>query len=179
MLKRYSYTRVKKMTNSFANALGKGGFGTVYKGKLPDGNQDVAVKILKESKGNGEEFINEVASMSRTSHHCDAKRDEEWRLFNHKASHTGQHLKSTCPHHRKTNSKEPRGKEHVGSTTRSHELEGSSTSSRGEDDAGDPHLPLPALPKSFVRGVTRVKQRGNPYPLARRRSVIEDPTLGR
>ncbi|KAL0804058.1 hypothetical protein Bca101_096548 [Brassica carinata] len=68
MLKHYSYARVKKMTNSFANALGKGGFGTVYKGKLPDGNQDVAVKILKESKGNGEEFINEVASMSRTSH---------------------------------------------------------------------------------------------------------------
>ncbi|CDY33877.1 BnaC06g04760D [Brassica napus] len=64
MLKHYSYARVKKMTNSFANALGKGGFGTVYKGKLPDGNQDLAVKILKESKGNGEEFINEVASMT-------------------------------------------------------------------------------------------------------------------
>ncbi|XP_048615555.1 G-type lectin S-receptor-like serine/threonine-protein kinase At1g34300, partial [Brassica napus] len=68
MLKHYSYARVKRMTNSFANALGKGGFGTVYKEKLPDGNQDVAVKILKESKGNGEKFINEVASMSRTSH---------------------------------------------------------------------------------------------------------------
>ncbi|VVB14636.1 unnamed protein product [Arabis nemorensis] len=36
---------------------------------LPDGSgRDVAVKILKELKGNGEEFINEVASMSRTSH---------------------------------------------------------------------------------------------------------------
>ncbi|ESQ47233.1 hypothetical protein EUTSA_v10028225mg [Eutrema salsugineum] len=68
MLKRYSYARVKKMTNSFAHVLGKGGFGTVYKGKLPDKGQDVAVKILKESTGNGEEFINEVASMSRTSH---------------------------------------------------------------------------------------------------------------
>ncbi|KAG7611098.1 Protein kinase domain [Arabidopsis suecica] len=68
MLKRYSYTRVKKMTNSFAHVLGKGGFGTVYKGKLPDSGRDVAVKILKVSEGNGEEFINEVASMSRTSH---------------------------------------------------------------------------------------------------------------
>ncbi|ESQ51548.1 hypothetical protein EUTSA_v10016373mg [Eutrema salsugineum] len=68
MLKRFSYAQVKKMTKSFSNVLGKGGFGTVYKGKLPDGSRDVAVKILKESTGNGEEFINEVASMSRTSH---------------------------------------------------------------------------------------------------------------
>ncbi|KAL0695433.1 hypothetical protein Bca4012_062613 [Brassica carinata] len=68
MLKRYSYEKVKKMINSFAHVLGKGEFGTVYKGKLPDGGVDVAVKILKEGKGTGEEFINEVASMSRTSH---------------------------------------------------------------------------------------------------------------
>ncbi|KAG7589622.1 Protein kinase-like domain superfamily [Arabidopsis suecica] len=68
MMKRFSYVQVKKMTNSFANVLGKGGFGTVYKGKLPDGSRDVAVKILKESNGNGEDFINEIASMSRTSH---------------------------------------------------------------------------------------------------------------
>ncbi|CAA7055617.1 unnamed protein product [Microthlaspi erraticum] len=56
------------MTNSFAHVLGRGGFGTVYKGKLPDSGQDIAVKILMEIEGNGEEFINEVASMSRTSH---------------------------------------------------------------------------------------------------------------
>ncbi|CAJ1977491.1 unnamed protein product [Sphenostylis stenocarpa] len=55
------------MTNSFKNKLGQGGFGSVYKGKLHDGRV-VAVKILGESKGNGEEFINEVASISRTSH---------------------------------------------------------------------------------------------------------------
>ena len=77
-----------------------------------------------------------------------------------------QHPESFYPHHGKTKSKEPRGKRHAGSTTRSHELEGLSTSSRGDDDAGDLHLPLPALPKSFVRGVTRVKQRGDTYPLA-------------
>ncbi|CAE5963653.1 unnamed protein product [Arabidopsis arenosa] len=68
MMKRFSYVQVKKMTNSFVNVLGKGGFGTVYKGKLPDGSRDVAVKILKESNGDGEDFINEIASMSRTSH---------------------------------------------------------------------------------------------------------------
>ncbi|EEF35390.1 receptor serine/threonine kinase, putative [Ricinus communis] len=66
-MKRYKYTEVKKMTQSFKDKLGQGGYGGVFKGKLPDG-RDVAVKILKESKGNGEEFINEVASISRTSH---------------------------------------------------------------------------------------------------------------
>lgn len=69
MLKRYSYENVKDMTNSFAHVLGKGGFGTVYKGKLPDASgRDIALKILDDSKGNGEDFINELASMSRASH---------------------------------------------------------------------------------------------------------------
>ncbi|KHN06681.1 Putative receptor-like protein kinase [Glycine soja] len=64
---RYSYSEVKRMTNSFRNKLGQGGFGSVYKGQLQDGRV-VAVKILNKSDGNGEEFVNEVASISRTSH---------------------------------------------------------------------------------------------------------------
>ncbi|XP_022769622.1 rust resistance kinase Lr10-like [Durio zibethinus] len=47
--------------------LGQGGFGSAYKGKLPNGCL-VAMKVLSESKGNGEEFMNEVASISRTSY---------------------------------------------------------------------------------------------------------------
>ncbi|XP_020977932.1 LEAF RUST 10 DISEASE-RESISTANCE LOCUS RECEPTOR-LIKE PROTEIN KINASE-like 2.4 [Arachis ipaensis] len=75
--KRYTYSQVKKMTNSFCEELGKGAFGVVYKGSLSD-NRQVAVKILKESKDNGkefngeelkgEEFINEVASIIGTAH---------------------------------------------------------------------------------------------------------------
>ncbi|GAY47591.1 hypothetical protein CUMW_105550 [Citrus unshiu] len=65
--RRYSYADIKKMTNSFKYKLGQGGYGSVYKGKLIDG-RNVAVKVLNDSKGNGEEFINEVASISRTSH---------------------------------------------------------------------------------------------------------------
>ncbi|KAJ4972734.1 hypothetical protein NE237_005908 [Protea cynaroides] len=65
--KRYNYPDIKKMTNSFKDKVGQGGYGGVFKGKLPDGRL-VAVKVLNESKGNGEEFINEVASISRTSH---------------------------------------------------------------------------------------------------------------
>ena len=65
--RRYSYLDVKKMTDSFKEKLGQGGFGSVYKGKLHDGPL-VAVKVLNESKANGEEFINEVDTISRTSH---------------------------------------------------------------------------------------------------------------
>ncbi|VVB09140.1 unnamed protein product [Arabis nemorensis] len=67
LLKRYSYAEVKEITNSFAREIGRGGFGIVYEGNLSDGLK-VAVKVLKESKKNGEDFINEVASMSRTSY---------------------------------------------------------------------------------------------------------------
>ncbi|XP_024194523.1 rust resistance kinase Lr10 isoform X2 [Rosa chinensis] len=66
-VKRYSYSDVRKMTNSFKKKLGQGGYGGVYKGELKDGRL-VAVKVLNRSKGNGEEFMNEVAAISRTSH---------------------------------------------------------------------------------------------------------------
>uniref|UniRef100_A0ACD5W2S7 Uncharacterized protein n=1 Tax=Avena sativa TaxID=4498 RepID=A0ACD5W2S7_AVESA len=65
--KRYSYPEVRRMTNSFAHKLGQGGFGAVYRGKLSDG-REIAVKMLKDTQGDGEEFMNEVASISRTSH---------------------------------------------------------------------------------------------------------------
>lgn len=65
--KRYNYSDLKKITRCFKEKLGEGGYGTVFKGTLPDGCM-VAVKLLKESKGNGEEFLNEVTSIGRTSH---------------------------------------------------------------------------------------------------------------
>ncbi|EYU34433.1 hypothetical protein MIMGU_mgv1a026989mg, partial [Erythranthe guttata] len=65
--KRYKYSEIKKITKSFNEKLGQGGYGSVYKGVLPDGSL-VAVKVLIETNSNGEEFINEVASISRTSH---------------------------------------------------------------------------------------------------------------
>ncbi|KAK4735898.1 hypothetical protein R3W88_010159 [Solanum pinnatisectum] len=62
----YSYSDIRKMTNSLQEKLGQGGYGGVYKGNL--NGRPVAVKILNSTKGNGEDFINEVASISRTSH---------------------------------------------------------------------------------------------------------------
>ncbi|KAM3692973.1 hypothetical protein ACJW31_08G129700 [Castanea mollissima] len=52
-IRRYSYADIKTMTNSLNDKLGQGGYGSV---------------LIKETKGNGEEFVNEVASISRTSH---------------------------------------------------------------------------------------------------------------
>ncbi|XP_020265621.1 LEAF RUST 10 DISEASE-RESISTANCE LOCUS RECEPTOR-LIKE PROTEIN KINASE-like 2.5 [Asparagus officinalis] len=65
--KRYAYSDIKKITKSFSEKLGQGGYGSVYKGKLFDGNL-VAVKVLDETKSNGEDFINEVAAIGNTSH---------------------------------------------------------------------------------------------------------------
>jgi len=66
-LRRYKLLDVKKMTYNFKVKLGQGGFGAVYKGKLSNDSL-VAVKMLSVSKKDGEEFMNEVASISRTSH---------------------------------------------------------------------------------------------------------------
>ncbi|XP_052176694.1 rust resistance kinase Lr10-like [Diospyros lotus] len=64
---RYSYADVKKITNKFKHKIGQGGYGTVYKGKLSN-DVHVAVKILDDVKGNGEEFINEVGTIGRIHH---------------------------------------------------------------------------------------------------------------
>ncbi|XP_062119666.1 PR5-like receptor kinase isoform X2 [Humulus lupulus] len=66
-LKRYTYASVKRMANSFAEKIGEGGYSIVYKGQLSNGSS-VAVKVLKEAKGNGEDFINEVASIGAIMH---------------------------------------------------------------------------------------------------------------
>ena len=64
---RYTYADIKKITSHFKDKLGEGGYGTVYKGKLSN-EILVAVKILNNFKGNGEEFINEVGTMDRIHH---------------------------------------------------------------------------------------------------------------
>uniref|UniRef100_A0A453DUS5 Protein kinase domain-containing protein n=2 Tax=Aegilops tauschii subsp. strangulata TaxID=200361 RepID=A0A453DUS5_AEGTS len=65
--KRFTYSEVMKITSSRNKQLGQGGYGVVFEGKLHDGRL-VAVKFLHDSKGNGEEFVNEVMSIGRTSH---------------------------------------------------------------------------------------------------------------
>ncbi|XP_013466316.2 PR5-like receptor kinase isoform X2 [Medicago truncatula] len=64
---RYSYKEIKKMTRNFRDKLGEGGFGAVFKGKLRSG-PFVAIKMLVKSKGNGHDFISEVATIGRIHH---------------------------------------------------------------------------------------------------------------
>ncbi|MBA0786266.1 hypothetical protein Gotri_028057, partial [Gossypium trilobum] len=55
------------MTQNFKDKLGEGGYGSVFKGKLRSGHH-VAIKLLCTSKGKGQDFINEVASIGRIHH---------------------------------------------------------------------------------------------------------------
>ncbi|XP_037491503.1 rust resistance kinase Lr10 [Jatropha curcas] len=64
---RYAYSDIKKMTGGFKEKLGEGGFGCVYKAKLRSG-QFAAIKMLGKSKANGQDFINEVATIGRIHH---------------------------------------------------------------------------------------------------------------
>nr|XP_023916364.1 rust resistance kinase Lr10-like [Quercus suber] len=64
---RYSFSQIRKMAKGFKDKLGEGGYGSVYKGKLQSGHL-VAIKMLGKSKANGQDFINEVATIGRIHH---------------------------------------------------------------------------------------------------------------
>ncbi|GLT35810.1 hypothetical protein SLA2020_102300 [Shorea laevis] len=64
---RYSYSKIKKMTNGFKEKLGEGGFGQVYKAKLQSG-RFAAIKMLGKSNATGQDFFNEVATIGRIHH---------------------------------------------------------------------------------------------------------------
>ncbi|XP_013590593.1 PREDICTED: probable LRR receptor-like serine/threonine-protein kinase At1g51880 isoform X1 [Brassica oleracea var. oleracea] len=64
---RIRFPKILEMTNNFERVLGKGGFGTVYHGKLDD--TQVAVKMLSSSSAQGyKEFKAEVELLLRVHH---------------------------------------------------------------------------------------------------------------
>ncbi|KAJ6843558.1 rust resistance kinase Lr10-like isoform X1 [Iris pallida] len=64
---RYSYPDIVAMTCNFKVKLGQGGFGSVFRGDLP-GGYPVAVKMLSNTKCNGDDFISEVSTIGRIHH---------------------------------------------------------------------------------------------------------------
>ncbi|TYK26352.1 G-type lectin S-receptor-like serine/threonine-protein kinase [Cucumis melo var. makuwa] len=66
----YDFTKIETATNNFSlsNKIGEGGFGPVYKGMLPCG-QEIAVKRLAEDSSQGQtELRNEVLLISKLQH---------------------------------------------------------------------------------------------------------------
>lgn len=66
----FNFTCIAKATNSFSedSKLGQGGFGPVYKGKLP-GGEEIAVKRLSRRSSQGlEEFKNEMLLIAKLQH---------------------------------------------------------------------------------------------------------------
>ncbi|XP_077220341.1 receptor-like serine/threonine-protein kinase SD1-8 [Tasmannia lanceolata] len=66
----FDFGEVARATDNFldANKIGEGGFGPVYRGKLPNG-QEIAVKRLSKNSGQGvDEFMNEVLLIAKLQH---------------------------------------------------------------------------------------------------------------
>ncbi|KAF5945500.1 hypothetical protein HYC85_015728 [Camellia sinensis] len=63
LLTNYSYNDIKKMTNNFKEKLGEGGYGNVFKGKLPPDGRFIAVKMLMDYRDNSQNFLSEITSI--------------------------------------------------------------------------------------------------------------------
>ncbi|XP_058754080.1 cysteine-rich receptor-like protein kinase 25 [Vicia villosa] len=67
---RFDLSTLEEATNKFseANKLGEGGFGEVYKGVLPSGQQIAVKRLSKHSGQGGEQFKNEVELVAQLQH---------------------------------------------------------------------------------------------------------------
>ncbi|XP_050276604.1 cysteine-rich receptor-like protein kinase 2 [Quercus robur] len=66
----FKYSTLEKATGGFdiANKLGQGGFGTVYKGTLPDGREIAVKRLFSNKRHRAEDFYNEVNIISSVEH---------------------------------------------------------------------------------------------------------------
>ncbi|CAI9092962.1 OLC1v1028347C1 [Oldenlandia corymbosa var. corymbosa] len=66
----FKYSTLEKATASFdeANKLGQGGFGSVYKGVLPDGREIAVKRLFFNNKHRAADFYNEVNIISSVEH---------------------------------------------------------------------------------------------------------------
>ncbi|KAL6841553.1 hypothetical protein ACP4OV_028696 [Aristida adscensionis] len=68
-IRSYSFQDLELSTDGFTEEIGRGAFGTVFKGMLANSNRAIAVKKLERMAENGErEFQREVRAIARTHH---------------------------------------------------------------------------------------------------------------
>ncbi|XAR53273.1 Non-specific serine/threonine protein kinase [Bertholletia excelsa] len=68
-LKSFTYAQLEQVTDGFKEELGKGAFGTVYRGTIPYNQKIVAVKRLDKVSADGErEFHTEIQVIGRAHH---------------------------------------------------------------------------------------------------------------
>ena len=58
----FSQATIKRATNNFKNLIGRGGFGDVFYGRLPDGRELAAKVLSANSPQSKHEFYNEVGA---------------------------------------------------------------------------------------------------------------------
>ncbi|XLS66463.1 hypothetical protein HN51_026437 [Arachis hypogaea] len=68
----FSIRQIKTATNNFdiVNKIGEGGFGSVYKGELPNGTKIAVKQLSSKSKQGNREFLNEIGMISALQHSC-------------------------------------------------------------------------------------------------------------
>ncbi|XP_076883112.1 cysteine-rich receptor-like protein kinase 2 [Bidens hawaiensis] len=66
----FKYSTIEKATSSWddSNKLGEGGFGSIYKGVLPDGREIAAKRLFFNNKFRAEDFYNEVNMINSLEH---------------------------------------------------------------------------------------------------------------
>ncbi|GJR25438.1 probable leucine-rich repeat receptor-like serine/threonine-protein kinase [Tanacetum coccineum] len=66
----FTLRQIKTATNNFndANKIGEGGFGSVYKGVLPDGTLIAVKQLSSKSRQGNREFLNELGVISALQH---------------------------------------------------------------------------------------------------------------
>ncbi|KAI7744313.1 hypothetical protein M8C21_032729 [Ambrosia artemisiifolia] len=66
----FTLRQIKNATNNFdvANKIGEGGFGSVYKGVLPDGTLIAVKQLSSKSRQGNREFLNELGMISALQH---------------------------------------------------------------------------------------------------------------
>ncbi|KAJ4967545.1 hypothetical protein NE237_019394 [Protea cynaroides] len=68
MFRKFTYKEIKKATDNFSTVIGRGGFGTVYKGQFADGFVAAVKRMNKVSEQGEDEFCREMELLARLHH---------------------------------------------------------------------------------------------------------------